>query len=193
MKRIKQNISKEQFKRLITHLRSDINLRNTRKDRLMKMFHLLYYTGIRVNESTQLTNRMMIRLLNEKKLIIKSHKQKEEKTIYLTDTAVKELKKIFTDLTNTDDLIFVSERASKKNKLEISSVIRDINTYLKRVFENDYITSHSFRQTLITDLAKSNINTKVIQQLVHHKSISTTYRYIKLDEKDLTNSLESVR
>lgn len=193
MKRIKQNITKKHFEKLMTHLKSDTDIREIRKTRLMKLFNLLYYTGIRINESTQFTNNMMLKLLEDKKLIIKAHKQKEEKYIFLTDNSRKMLKKVFKDLKDNDELIFTSERANKKSAMEISSVIRDANSYLKRVFTGEYITSHSFRQTLITDLAKSNINTKVIQQLVHHKSISSTYRYMKFDEHDLTASLEHIR
>lgn len=193
MKRIKQNITKKHFEKLMTHLKSDTDIRDIRRNRLMKLFNLLYFTGIRINESTQLTNNMMLKLIQNKKLIIKAHKQKEEKYIFLTDNGKKALNKAFKNLDESDDLIFVSERANKKSAMEISSVIRDANSYLKKVFVDEYITSHSFRQTLITDLAKSNVNTKVIQQLVHHKSISSTYRYMKFDEYDLTASLENIR
>jgi len=61
------------------------------------------------------------------------------------------------------------------------------------VFPNKNITSHSFRQTLITELAQKNINTKVIQTLIGHKSISSTYRYIKPSQEDITSSLDLVR
>ncbi len=193
MKRIKQNITKKHFDRLMSHLKADLDIREARRERLIKLFSLLYYTGIRINESTQLTNKMMTKFLEEKKLIIKAHKQDEEKYIYLTKNSRKMLKKYFKDIEDNDNLIFVSERANKKAPMEISSVIRDANSYLRRVFTDEYITSHSFRQSLITDLAKSNVNTKVIQQLVHHKSISSTYRYMKFDEKDLTASLENIR
>ena len=194
MRKIKANITREQFDILIRNLRSDIDIRDVRKDRLLKMFNLLYYTGIRINEATQITNVMMVELISNRKLIIKSHKQDIEKLIYLTDNGCKLFKRVFKDIDNNDDLIFVSERNNKKTKLESSSVIRDVNTYIRKIFGKDCrITSHSFRQSLITELSRGGINTKVIQNLVSHQSISTTYRYIKTSEVDLTASLNSIR
>jgi len=82
----------------------------------------------------------------------------------------------------------------KKDAMEPSSMIRDVNTYLKSVFgSNTRLTSHSFCQTFISNLATSGINTKIIQNLIGHKSINTTCRYITTSEADLTTALESVR
>lgn len=193
MRRIKENISKEEFELLIRYLRVDNTIRDIRRDRLLKLFHLLWFLGIRVNETTQFTNNMMIELLQEKKLIIKSHKQGSEKLVYLTDSSQKILKKIFCDIKSNDNYIFVSER-SKKSTLESASVIRDVNTYIRKVFgSKSRITSHSFRRSLISELAVRGVNIKVIQNLISHKSINTTYRYITTSETDLTDSLSTIR
>lgn len=190
--KIKDNITPKEFKHLLNYLKSDDGIRENRKERLNKVFNLLYVLGLRVNELSQVTNNMMIELLTHKQLKLISHKQKLEKMVYITDNGVKTLTKIFSDLEPNENLIFVSERCSK-TPLSINSMIRDTNSYLKTVFPHKNITSHSFRQTLITELAQSNINTKVIQTLIGHKDISTTYRYIKPSENDLMNSLEAVR
>ena len=65
--------------------------------RLVKTFTLLYYLGIRVNETTQFTNNMILELLQNRKIIIKSHKQHSEKYIYLTDVGCKVLSKVFSN------------------------------------------------------------------------------------------------
>ena len=193
-KKIKDNISKEEYKLLINSLRGDISIRENRQKRLMKSYVLLYNLGIRVNELNQITNNKLLELLSSNKCIIKSHKQNSEKYIYITESSKKEIKKIFGDIEANDNLVFVSERGSKKTALESSSMIRDINTYLKKVFGKDTrITSHSFRQTLISNLAVNGINTKIIQNLIGHKSINTTYRYIKTSESDITSALKTVR
>jgi len=193
MKKIKDNITEEQFKLLISSLKGNDTIRVNRRDRLIKQFNLLYYLGIRVNETTQFTNNMINELLNNKKLIIKSHKQHSEKNVYLSDNGVKQLKKIFTDIPSNDNYVFTSERGTN-NQMNPLSIVRDVNTYLKTVFgKNTRITSHSFRQTLISNMSSKGINVKIIQNLIGHKSINTTYRYIKTSETDLLSSLELVR
>jgi len=193
IQRIKDNITPKDFKHLINYLKADSSVRANRKDRLIKLFNILYSTGLRVNETTQLTNSKLKELLSTKQTKVIAHKQSIEKIIYITESTKKELSKLFPILEDNEDLIFTSERGSKKSPLAINSVIRDINQYLKKVFPNNNITSHSFRQTLITELAEKNINTKVIQTLIGHKSITSTYRYIKPSQDQIVNSLDLIR
>jgi len=192
--KIKENITEQQYKLLLSSLRGNTSMRKVRKERLLKIFVILYNLGIRVNEVSQFTNNMLNELLDNGKLIIESHKQGSEKIVYLTVKSKKEIKKIFEDVPHNNNYIFVSERGSKRDTLEPSSMIRDVNSYIKSIFgSNTRLTSHSFRQTLISNLATSGINTKIIQNLIGHKSINTTYRYITTSEADLTSALESVR
>jgi len=191
VQRIRDNITEKEFKYLIRHLQENINIRANRKDRLIKTFHLLYVTGLRVNETVQLTNNMMIELLSTNKVKVVAHKQKREKLIYLTEFGKKQLSKVFI-LEANNDYIFTSERG-KNERLAVNSVIRDVNEYLRRVFPDKKLSSHSFRASLITDLANKNINVKTIAELVSHADTSTTYRYIRPSEQDIMKSLESVR
>jgi len=194
MKKIKENITYKQYQLLMSSLRGDKSIRELRRQRLLKAFVLLYNLGLRVNELNQFTNSHILELLKNKKLIIKAHKQKTEKFVYITENAKNEILKVFGQVENNDNFVFVSERGNKKTNLTPISMIRDINNYLKFVFgEDTRITSHSFRQTLITNLAINGINTKVIQNIIGHKNINTTYRYIKTTETELFAALETIR
>ena len=98
------------------------------------------------------------------------------------------------NLQANDDYILVSGRGSKQTPLEPSSVLRDLNSYLKKVFPTKNITSHSFRASLVSELINDkNISVKVVQQLVGHKDISTTYLYAKVSTENIMNSLAMVR
>ena len=191
--KIKDNITERDFRHLMAYLRADESIRESRQERLKRVFTLLYVTGMRLNELSQLTSGMMVSLMSDKKLKVVSHKQSTEKMIYITDVGVSLLGGVFGEQEGNDSLIFVSERGDKRTPLSTSGMIRDVNTYLKEVFPSKNITSHSFRQSLISDMAAKNVNTKTIQALVGHKDISTTYRYIKPSEDDILNSLELVR
>jgi len=190
--KIKDNITSKEYKHLSSYLKVDDSIRTSRRERLLKLFTILHLFGIRVNEATQLTNNMIKELVETKCLKLVAHKQSKEKLIHVSDKGVKLLNKVF-DIQSNDNLLFTSERGNKNEPLSVNSVIRDVNSYLKKVFPNKNITSHSFRQTLITELAQKNVNTKIIQELIGHKDISSTYRYIKPSQADITSSLELIR
>lgn len=195
MKKIKDNISQDQYKLLMNYLKGDEEIRPHRQNRLLKVFFLLWNFGLRVNETCQFTNEMVRKLLENRELHIYSKKQDIEKTIYLTEQSEKDLKKIFFPLIGEDkDYIITSERGNKKEPLTIPAMINDINNYLKKVFGNDTrITSHSFRQTLITELGIGGVNSKVIQEIIGHKSITTTLNYIKPSKVDKIKAIKNIR
>ena len=185
MKRIKDNIEKKDFRFLINFLEADENIRASRKNRLQKIFTLLYTTGIRLNEVQELTEDKLIELIETGKTKIIASKQKKEKFIYLSVPDRKLVQKHFNE---ERGFSLLSER---KNKFHSIALINDVNSYLKKVFPNKNITSHSFRQTLITELAHKSINPSTIQHLVGHKDVKTTLGYIKVSEENIFNALET--
>jgi len=194
IKKIRDNISQKQFIHLLNYTQSDTTISAARKNRLIKVFHLIHIFGIRVGECSQITNNLLLELIANGSAKIIAHKQKKEKIIYATKSAIKILKKVFNPIEANDNFILVSERGSKRTPLNPNSMIRDINTYLKKVFPNKNITSHSFRASLISELLNDkNISPKIVQQLISHSDISTTFRYAKVTEQNIMNSLELVR
>jgi integrase/recombinase XerD len=64
---------------------------------------------------------------------------------------------------------------------------------LKRLYERAGIvgaSSHSMRRTYITKLASSGVSVKVIAELVGHSNISTTQRYIDVNDDMLIKAVE---
>lgn len=194
IKKIRDNISSKEFQHLLNYTQSDTTISTARQNRLIKVFHLIHIFGIRVNEASQITNNKLLELIANGSTKIIAHKQKREKIIYATKSAIKTLKKVFNPIEANDNYLLVSERGSKTTPLNPNSMIRDINTYLKKVFPNKNITSHSFRASLISELINDkNISPKIVQQLIGHSDIQTTFRYAKVSEQNIMNSLELVR
>jgi integrase/recombinase XerD len=54
----------------------------------------------------------------------------------------------------------------------------------------DAATSHSGRRTFITDLAHKGVNVRVLAALAGHANISTTQRYIELNENVMREAVE---
>ena len=53
-------------------------------------------------------------------------------------------------------------------------------------------TSHSGRRTFITTLANKSINAKLIMNLARHKNLSTTQRYIDVNDEQLKKAVELI-
>jgi len=54
------------------------------------------------------------------------------------------------------------------------------------------VTSHSGRRSFITALANKSINAKVIMNLARHRNLSTTQRYIEVNDEQLKNAVELI-
>ena len=54
----------------------------------------------------------------------------------------------------------------------------------------DGASSHSGRRQFVTQLADKGINARLVQVLARHKHLSTTQRYIDVNENALRNAVE---
>ena len=54
----------------------------------------------------------------------------------------------------------------------------------------DGASSHSGRRQFVTQLADRGINARLVQVLARHKHLSTTQRYIDVNENALRNTVE---
>ena len=53
-------------------------------------------------------------------------------------------------------------------------------------------SSHSGRRQFVTELADKGVNARVVQALARHKHLSTTMRYIDLNENKLRAAVELI-
>ena len=187
MKRIRDNITPEEFKHLMRYLEADESIRQNKKRTLEKVFTLLYTFGLRVNETKQVNQSMINELLQTGKSKIYTPKTNSEKYIYITDKQKKIIKKYF----NPEKGYEIKNQSNRP--FSDIGLISLVNSYLKKVFGNKNITSHSFRSSYITEGIQKGIGIKVISQIIGHKDISTTYRYQKVADTDIYQAIESIR
>jgi integrase/recombinase XerD len=84
--------------------------------------------------------------------------------------------------------LFVTQKSTRFNTNALTQL-------LKRLYERVGIvgaSSHSMRRTFITKLATSGVSVRVIAELVGHKSIQTTQRYIDINDELMSNAVELV-
>ena len=60
-----------------------------------------------------------------------------------------------------------------------------LKPYLDRAKLKKHITLHSFRHTCATHLIQSGMKLRHVQELLGHKKLNTTIRYLQLNIKDL--------
>lgn len=187
MKKIKRSITEKEYKLLINHTKGDDSLKEFNKNRFLRIFSLLYFSGMRINEISQVKNQHIKEITNNGETIIVSHKTKNERILYFSEQAIKELKKYFDPAENENDFV-VSSWDNPKTTLHEISLINLVNKYMKKILGEGF-TSHSFRQGILTEMGSKSINPKIIQSFIGHSDVKTTLRYIKPTEDDVKMSL----
>lgn len=189
-KRIKESIGQAEYKRLIFFTRGDEDIKPFTREGFLKVYTLLYYTGMRLNEISQLRVSDLKSIINEKEVKIITHKQKMERKLFFSDSAIKSIKKLFEgDLSLKDDSRLIRKQNNPYSTLSPVNLIETVNKHIQKALGDKSYTSHSFRQGLITEYASKGVNTRIIQEFIGHKDTKTTMRYIRPTENDIRDTL----
>ena len=190
MKKLKHSIGEVEFKKLLIFLRGDERLKSFTKDRYLKIFTLLYYSGVRLNELSTFTNKNIKEILSCGETKIYLSKTDNERMLYFSSTAIKDIAKLFTESMKEekDDYKVIRAWNRPYSSVHHITLIQSVNKYIQFVLGSGY-SSHSFRQGLITDMACKSVNPKIIQSFIGHKSIRTTLSYVKPTKADVVGAL----
>jgi len=189
IKRIKESITKEEYKKLLHFTHNDPNIKEGTRVNLLRAFTILYYTGMRLNEVQQIRLCHIAELLESGETKIELPKTSTQRKLFASREFKKELKPLFEQQLLDDDL---SKRIITK-KLSSSSInsdvfIKQVNSKIKSILGDGY-TSHSFRQGLITQMGTKGINTKIISKFIGHSDVKTTMGYIKPTDDDVKGAM----
>ncbi|WNZ00182.1 site-specific integrase [Sulfurospirillum sp. 'SP'] len=186
IKRIKENITEAEYKKLIYGVQGHDTLKEHTKVNLVRAFTLLYFTGLRLNEVQNLTLGNIKELLDlgQTKLILS--KTSSERKLYAGKEFQKYLKRLFDLKGNLDTGVIT--KGSTKEGLHPISFIAQVNAVMKSILGEGY-TSHSFRQGLITEMGSKGVNVKIISQFIGHSDVKTTMRYIKPTDDDVRGAM----
>jgi len=151
------------------------------------ILEVLYGTGIRKAELLHLTVQDVD--LEQGILYVRRGKGQKDRVVPLTHLACKFLetyiKSIRLDLLRGQQskALFVSRRFGYN--LGIHALTEIIDRYTKQAGVEKKVTPHLWRHTCATHLLKNNANLRHVQELLGHKSLSTTERYLRLTIADL--------
>lgn len=189
-KRIKENITEVEYKKLMSFTRGNETLRNNTKLNLLRTFTILFFTGLRLNEVQELKIINIKNLIENKNVKIDISKTSTQRKLYLTNSFQKELLKLFDFKNELDDNKIISKGSDKNKRTSINKIvfIQQVNKTIKEILGEGF-SSHSFRQGLITEMGSKSINIKIISQFVGHKNVSTTMGYMKPTDEQILNNL----
>ena len=190
IKKIKENITEVEYKKLMSFVRGNETLRLNTKQNLLRTFTILFFTGLRLNEVQELKIIDIKNLLENGNVKIDISKTSTQRKLYLTNSFQKELLKLFDFKNELDDSKIISKGSDKNKKTSINKIvfIQQVNKTIKEILGEGF-SSHSFRQGLITEMGSKSINIKIISQFVGHKNISTTMGYIKPTDEQIRDAL----
>ena len=182
--RLPEVLTEDEIKRLI----SSVNLDSEFGQRNKTIIEVLYGTGIRVSELTELK---LSNIFFEENILKVTGKGNKERFVPLGKIASIEIKKY---LTNRDklkinskfsDILFLNRYGRQLTRSMIFKIISD--SY-KRIDIDKKISPHTLRHSFATHLLKNGADLRSIQLILGHESITTTEIYTHLD----TNHLEEV-
>ena len=141
---------------------------------------LLYSTGIRVGECVQLkrqdinVDRMTIRIVRGK--------GQKDRYVPLSPMMLEQLE-LYYKKYNPGDYIFYGRKSEEPMcRATINRIIRNANFVIET---KEKITPHTFRHSFATMLTEEGESLYKIQRILGHKSIHTTFRYIKTAKTEL--------
>ena len=189
IKRIKESITKDEYKKLLHFSQNDPNIKENTRVNLLRTFTILYYTGMRINELQQLRLYHIQELLEKGETKLLLPKTTSERKLFASTQFKKELKPLFEEQLQSDTLdIRVITKKSTNSSINSDVFIKQVNSKIKEILGDGY-TSHSFRQGLITQMASKGINTKIISKFIGHSDVKTTMGYIKPTDDDVKGAM----
>ena len=148
------------------------------------LIELLYSSGFRVSEITQLN----LNDLNffEREILVKG-KGNKERIVVFGKIAEKYLKLYLQNTRHiwakkNNSALFINQQGSRITPRTVQRIIKKIKN---QAHISNPITPHTFRHSFATELLNGGANLKIVQELLGHSSLSTTQIYTHLTQKNL--------
>ena len=179
-------LTEDEIKRLISSVKIDSEFGQRNK----AIIEVLYGTGIRVSELTELK---MSNIFFNENIIKVTGKGNRERFVPLGKIASIEIKKYLNDReklkvdSKFSDILFLNRYGRQLTRSMIFKVINDSS---KNAEIDKKISPHTLRHSYATHLLKNGADLRTIQLILGHESITTTEIYTHLDTIHLKEVLK---
>lgn len=156
------------------------------------MLETMYSCGLRVSELIGLCLSNLYLDVGFIKVIGKGNK---ERLVPIGETAVKQIelyrKHIRSHLqqikSGNEDILFLNRRGSKLSRVMVFMILKDL---AQKSGLKQNIHPHTLRHSFATHLVEGGADLRAVQEMMGHKSITTTEIYTHLDRSYLRQTLE---
>ncbi len=173
-------LSREQIERMI------LLEKNKRNNLILK---ILYYTGLRVDELTQLKTNSFHKS-NDQMIMIVIGKGRKVRSVHIPDHLKVDILDYVFDL-SSEDVLFTNDRRVDfgiqdftRSRLNHSQIYRIVKTAAKNAGLNVNPSPHWLRHTSATHAIEAGAPVHVVQRSLGHESIATTGRYLEIRPKE---------
>ena len=168
-----------------------------RRSQLRICYTILYYVGLRVNETKHLTHQDIKDALITSQLTVVHHKTKQSHIHTLSKRALRDLRNIDQDIKIVFEKYKHKYLFGRVNTMHSKALIRLINNDLKNTCQlNDIrynIKSHSFRIYVISSLlTKTSVHN--VADIIGHNDVRSTLKYARyaLSKKEIQELFDSL-
>jgi integrase/recombinase XerD len=155
------------------------------------MLEVMYSCGLRVSELVNLTVSNLYLDIGFVRVIGKGNK---ERLVPIGSTAATQVKlyrehvrSLLQIKTGNEDVLFLNRRGSKLSRVMVFMILKDL-TAKCGIKKN--IHPHTLRHSFATHLVEAGADLRAVQEMMGHKSITTTEIYTHLDRGYLRQTLE---
>ena len=175
----------------ISNMISSIDLNEKYGQRNKAIIEVLYGTGLRVSELSELKisniyfKENMIRVLgkgNKERFVPLGVQAKKSINDYINNN--RSMQKVEE---SSSDILILSKYGKKLTRHMIYTLIKNIS---KKSGVNKKISPHTFRHSFASHLLKNGADLRTIQLILGHENITTTEIYTHLDSKHLLNVMK---
>lgn len=157
------------------------------------ILEVLYGCGLRATELTELT---LDDIFFHEEVLRVIGKGNEQRLVPICSTSLKYLKlyleerRTMTIDTKSENIVFLNRRGKKLSRIMIFNIVRDA---ARSAGISKEIHPHTFRHSFATHLVEGGADIRAVQQMLGHKSISTTEIYTQVSLSTLRTAVEQLR
>lgn len=169
----------------------DIKLEKSTDYRNKAMLELLYATGMRISE---LTNLQISQIDFDDDLVRVMGKGKKERIIPLNDIAIKCLKEYINDYRpfllklNTSEYVFINNFGGTISRQGFFKILKKL---CNKAGIKKEVSPHTLRHSFATHLLNNGADLRIIQELLGHENLVTTEIYAHLQNKKIKDDYDN--
>lgn len=156
------------------------------------MLETMYSCGLRVSELTGLRLSNLYLDVGFVKVIGKGNK---ERLVPIGDTAIKQIQLYREHIRNllpkikkgSEDILFLNRRGGALSRVMVFLILKALG---EKIGLHQNIHPHTLRHSFATHLVEGGADLRAVQEMMGHKSITTTEIYTHLDRSYLRQTLE---